>query len=844
MQKYSLNGKWHGEFTMPTLSNNSVPEKKFFEGLVPGCAHTDLLRNKQISNYMLDYQAEDSKFIEQSQFTYSRTFCLEKIHPRTLLTFECLDTFCDIFVNGQKVGYADNMFISHTFDITKHVRIGENTLRVEFHTISEMTEGLSEYAAAFTSERLHVRRMQCTFGWDWVDRFLTYGIQGNVTLCFPNETELKSIFVATTAINADTACLQTEVEFENVSPDNDAICIQTIYAPSGKEIWRSETAVAEKLIIDHVTITDPLLWYPNGMGDQPLYCFTVCIMDGTTIISEKSTLFGIRTIQVIEVADTPGSPNYLYCQERQKMPCFSENDKNTSFYGFTIMVNGKKVFCQGACWVPCEPFPSAATEQKYQQLLSTTKAGGFNFLRVWGGGIYESDLFYSECDRLGIMVAQDFMMACGHYPEHEKTFQQHIASEAEEVIRRLRNHPSLVLWIGDNENGAGGSMTTKDYPGRKTALDTVQPILHRLDYLRRFIPTSPYGGSLFAASTTGICHLTFYINSMFEYFRDSELLDYYSKMSDYSLSRFSMEMPVLGAPALSSLKRFLSNPYDFEAMEFHTKNNPCPPLDTFPIFMVMTVLAEKLFGRFTDAEDRLTKMQYLQYDWVRFTMDLYRRNRDYASGLLYWMFNDCWTAAGWALVDYYGTPKAGYYGFKNAVRPLVASVSKEKDRYAVSVVNDQYEDQMVYAELFIQLDDRCIPIYEKQVLINQNAVSCIWNSSLEETEKINALTENGGLLICELRDMSENVLHRAFWVSKRIQDLHLPKSKYEIIELAETYVKIKANTFILALVLDGKCVFEDNYFMMRPDEEKTILFQKDKSVSDVDITIRAYNPCF
>ncbi|MBQ3069254.1 MAG: hypothetical protein IJD01_04825, partial [Clostridia bacterium] len=337
----SLNGQWTGRY----WSADALPIQ--FEAVVPGCAHTDLLRAGILKDYFQGYAANDSQFIEKANFEYSREFEFDGCADGLRIVFKGLDTFCDVFLNEQKLGYCDDMFVYHSFDVSSVIKTGRNQLRVRFYSPIEVVSGYPEYPAAFTSERVHIRRMQCTFGWDWVDRFVTMGIIGDVLLEQPSVTEIDCVYVSTTHLDDEGAEIYIQADFEKVG--NNTWLEWEIVSPDGETVWHQRRIVVEDTVDSRISIASPQLWWPNGYGEQPLYSFNVRVLseDGA-LLSEKSTRFGIRTIRVLELFDKPGSLEYEQSLKVKEAPYLQGNDLNEEFSCFTVIVNGKKVFCKGA----------------------------------------------------------------------------------------------------------------------------------------------------------------------------------------------------------------------------------------------------------------------------------------------------------------------------------------------------------------------------------------------------------------------------------------------------------------------------------------------------------------
>ena len=662
--KLLLDGKWQGEGFSPS------GEQIRFEGSVPGCVHTDLLACGMLKDLYWRDQAKDARWIEEWNWAYERTFSVGKVGEDAEIVFEGLDTYCRVYLNGVEIGRAENMFIPHAFP-AKGLKEGENTLRVVFFSPVAMTKGRPERPAAFTSERLYTRRMQCTYSWDWVDRFVTMGIYRKVYLHWAEHCEIEDVRCETRAVDDFGALLFVHADFSHVGKAD--FCRMTLYAPDGTKAYEKRRRIVENGLSEMIDVMNPLLWWPNGYGEQPLYRLMVRAESAAgELMDERQLSIGIRTVRILQAPDLPGSESAQKCLELKKgahvsgQNAFWDRNEEEEFAGFTLIVNGVKIFCKGANWVPCEPFPSAETPEKIRRLLEMLKTAHGNMVRIWGGGIFEQDDFYDACDELGLMVTQDFLMACGHYPEWEDDFLEHLRAETRHAARRLRSHACLMWWTGDNENAMDGDEDMADYHGRRSALRAIGPVLEEMDPNRPFLPSSPYGGKPYGSITRGTTHNTNYIGEKFAYIRNHDMRDYRAVFESY-LSRFCAEEPIMGMPSLTSLLRFMTEEdvfgTDESMMRFHTKNNPAEAFRVFQIYDYIPAIADKLLGGAKCPEDRLMKLQYIQYEWIRMTMEVYRRSKWFSSGMIYWMLNDCWPANGWAIIDYYTRPKAAWYGF-------------------------------------------------------------------------------------------------------------------------------------------------------------------------------------
>ena len=827
MRVLDLCGAWQG--TCHTPESGSFR----YAASVPGCAYSDMIRIGRIENPFWRMNNQQNGWIEQSDFTFSRTFTLEETAPDAYLEFDGLDTFCSVWVNGEKAGDADDAHLQYRFPVGSLLRTGENTLEVRFRSPVREVEGKPVQGYAFTGERIWIRRMQCTFHWDWVDRFVTSGIYRPCRLCFPGPRELDAVYVRTTALDGFGAQLGVTLDFIAYAGD-DCFAEQEILDPDGVRIWGKKRLIVEDVMDEEIDVPAPQLWWPNGYGSQPLYLYSVRVVtaDGQPVC-ERKVRFGIRTLRILQTEDLPGSAWEQKCLELKKQPFLADTDKNEFFSRFTVLVNGHPILMKGAAWVPCEPFTSQVTDEKYRSLVSLAKEAHFTVLRIWGGGQFEGDALFDACDEAGILITQDFLMACATYPEYDEDwFMPRLRAETLHGARRFRNHPCLAFWTGDNENAADGNENMQDYPGRRAALRAIQPVLKQADPARPFVPGSPYGGVPNKSQTRGVTHNTFHLGDYGQYaldFRQGQ-----RDMSDYraffegKLARYIAEDPIMGAPQFCSLRKFMSEDDimgrpDKTAWRFHTKNNPTGIFETFDLFDMTEAYAEGILGPFSGDLDRVFKLQYVEYEQIRVTMENVRRNKWFSSGIIYWMYNDCWPASGWSIVDYYGLPKAAWYGFKRAAAPVIASVTAEKDCFAVYVCNDSLAAASGSARVFVQPTDGGSPRWSRSLTVSvpANTSQCVLRVPMAE---VSPLLSDDALLFCELR--TQFGTDRAFFLPKTPGQLRRPAPKVAVLSLIGNTVTLRAETYTHAVALDGEYVFSDNYFPMLPGEEKTVSFEK------------------
>ena len=804
-----LNGAWAGEII------NEEGETIAFPATVPGCVHTDLLACGKIGDFYYREESRSVQWIERCDAVFSRSFEVEKLLPGAELVFDGLDVYCDVFLNGRKVGEAHNMFHPHVFPVDGVLKEGANRLEVRFRSPIREVEGRPALEGAFTTERLYTRRLQCTYGWDWVDRFVTMGIFRDVRLVFRRPNTVSQVYVTTEELLPGSAQIRVAVSFSDFTPSGDVLSL-SILDPDGRRVWNKERALTEPILSEWIDLPSPRLWYPNGYGEQPLYTLVA-----STPAGGKTVVFGIRRITLRELVDEPGSPAAERCKAIRSQPFAQGKDNNETTSSFTVFVNGTPIFCKGADWVPCEPFPSAETPEKIARILAISRAGGVNMIRVWGGGIFERDEFYDECDRLGILVAQDFLMACGTYPEDDPRFLDELKKEARAAALRLRNHPCLAFWNGDNENAVYGNENRTDFPGYRAAR-AIAPVLAEYDPARRFLPSSPYGGDPYCSPTRGTAHSTFFLGSIFRYVRESDFSDWRRTMGRY-LTRFNAEQPVMGMPFVSTLRRFLTEEDIFgddeRVSEFHTKTNPS--VKEMTLYGHLSRMSEKLFGAFESGEDRVRKMQMMQCEWVRLGVELYRRNKWFSSGVLFWMLNDCWPAANsWSLIDYYARPKPAFYAFMRCAKPVIAILSEEDGKLTVSVSNDALLPARGRGRLYLYdfaSDGELLPTAFSYDVAPNAAADVL---SLEYAP-FEAKLSRTRLLLCDIEN-DDGSTDRAFLVPVRYADLDLDYRPLRVLSETPDEITVRADAFTPFALLDDPAFLSENALCLKRGETKTL----------------------
>ena len=818
-KKTMLTGSWRIDGNSPDNA-----ERISMNGTVPGHVHTDLMNNNYIKDLFWRDNDKQFSWVEDWFWSYEKAFVFDKgeSFSKHYLDFEGIDTFAEVYLNGKLVGKTNNMFISYRFDVTDSILNGRNTILVKILPCNEFTKDKTyeKYNGCFSSDRVYLRRMQCTFSWDWVARFVSYGIWKNVYITSVKDAEIDNLYIYTHSISDGfaTECIEIKTTRYNAKVSDIDVLIED---PDGNKVWNRKMHIYSDLIMLQADIRKPELWWPAGYGEQPLYKLKTTITDENgLVIDTKETTFGIRTVKVVQLIDEEGSREANKTEEvREWLKTRNcDNDRNEEAgMSFTVYVNDTRIFCRGANWVPSDPFPSRITEEKYDNLVKLARNGNLNMLRVWGGGIYEADAFWDVCNKYGILVSQDFMMACGVYPYDSDEFIDQLKEEAVYVVKKYRNNPALVFWYGNNENGMSDDFDDPTTNSRSFWEGAILPALLKYEKSRPFFPLSPFGGKKNISLTVGDTHFA----NITEDFLNRDFKDYL--VSANYMGRFMSEYAMFGAPNIESLLKFVTykDLLTNNMFEYHTKDNPYKPEGYPSLFEQNQIMADKFLGAWKTPEERVQKLEYTQYIVLRAALEGARRNSFYCSGLLFWMYNDCWPASGWSMVDYYQIPKAGFYGFKQAAKPVITSMNKTDENLEVYVCNDRLTEATGKMNLRVSTFDG-ETLYSKQenFKTEKNTTEIVYKAPLCELP----ILDKNVIVVCDIEGNFEGT--RAYYYGDMPLEMPLKKANVTL-EIDGDEIKVTTDNYARIVELYGDGVFSDNYFDLLPGETKTIRFNGD-----------------
>ncbi len=651
MKTFSLNGTWQ-------MTGGGYA----CEGTVPGSVYSFLLDKGLMDDPFYRMNELDALQLMENEFTFSRTFVYPKTEHPVVLHCDGLDTLCDLYLNGHHVGYTDNMHRTYEFDVTAFLLSGENSLTAVFHPINPY---MKEKAAAITVRHpardgmtgfWFLRKAHCMMGWDWGPRLPDAGIWRNICLLELDSARITDFRIEQRHENGK---VYVTPKVETSAPAQVRV---TLTAPNG-DAWHIP-------VNEEFEVTDPQLWWPNGLGEQPLYTLTAELIDNGNTADKQAKRIGLRTLKLIREKDVYGES---FCHE----------------------VNGVRFFAMGADYIPKDNILSRVTEERSRWLLKQCRDCHFNAIRVWGGGYYPDYFFYDLCDEMGLVVFQDMMVACTLLWVDEP-FRENLRAEFTDNLKRLRHHACMALLCGNNE-------VEMHYRNRLTPtllqmyLETFEGMLPEL--IRELCPDIPY----IPSSPTTCGH---FIDPENENYGDGHYWDVWHKDKPYTeyrntFFRYLSEFGFQSFPCEKTVNAF-TLPEDrnifSRVMEMHQRNGSAN--GKILSYLSQTFLYPRDFGTLLYAS------QLLQAEAIRYGVEHFRRHRGRCMGALYWQLNDIWPVASWASIDYYGRYKALQYVAKRFFSPVLISCKEtgEKETRPVVTLEPGFIDYETKAQLCVTND--------------------------------------------------------------------------------------------------------------------------------------------
>lgn len=673
----NLNGTWHVRWTDGVRGNEEHAERdvidqaRYIAASVPGEIHLDLMREGLLSDPYQGLGCLQARWVEDRIWSYRREFEVPEAaqHGRLWLYFERLELRARVVLNGVELCRHENAFAPLRIEITQAVRANINVLTV--HMDGGTLGGLAQPTGNYTTmpdQRFHqrhwLRAPQHQYGWDWATRFVNIGITGDVTLQWSNAPALLTQVVPLVTVTADLsrATVICRVFVEGLGSSPVPGTLQAQLTELGLSLSKSVTVQpGEQCLELTFEVVEPPIWWPRGQGGQPLVHLEAQLIVAEQTVGSASARFGFRHVRVNQEALPEGGQSFI------------------------VEVNGQPVFLKGANLVPSDMIHSRADRTRFEQLLALALEANFNFLRVWGGGLYESDDFYQLCDEYGILVWQEFIFACGRYPFQNEDFYKNVKMEARFQIRRLAKHPSLIIWCGNNENEWGAWHWKFDegvvLPDYALYHHTLPRLLTEEDGTRFYQPSSPFspGGLDPVLDDVGDQH-PWSVGMADTDFRA------YRNM----ISRFPNEGGILGPTSLPTMLACLPEGHQHVgsfAWQVHDNAVDTWGEPSYPNAMLEQWLG--LDARVLSIEDFTYWGGLVQGEGLREYIENFRRRMYRSAGAAFWMFNDCWpTTRSWTIVDYYLRRTPAFAAVKRAFAPIHVVVAQEGDDIVVFGIND------------------------------------------------------------------------------------------------------------------------------------------------------------
>ncbi len=820
--------------------------KEWLPATVPGTVHTDLFSNNKIPDPFYGDNEKQLQWIENEDWEYKTIFDVSKQEFNSQhieIQFDGLDTYTNVYLNDSLILSADNMFRSWNVDVKNFVHKRENNLKIIFHSAVKIGKEEAK-KLPYTlpgDEKVFTRKAQYQYGWDFGPRFVTCGIYKDVKLIFWNKAKIENVHYNLKSITKEVAELEFKCEIKSdvdseftlnavrfLSQEASEMAIassqQTIHLKKGMNVFS----------INH-SIKNPQLWWSNGLGNAYLYSFGIQLTDEEKQIDDMPLKVGLRTLELMQETDSIGK----------------------SFY---FKLNGVPVFMKGANYIPPNEFLPRVKKTDYEKIVKNAVDANMNMLRVWGGGVYADDEFYKACDKNGILVWQDFMFACAMYPGDEH-FINNVSEEMKQQIIRLRNHPSIALWCGNNEIDEGWKNWgwQKQYQYSKT--DSTKIWNDYTNLFQKKIPNivSKYDSQHAywqSSPSIGWGHKESLLQGDAHYWGvwwGLESFDIYKQ----KVGRFMSEYGFQGMPNISTFYRmgiykekkqtrercstddyidysnnllaFLnskSDKYVFDSVVFNAHQKHPTGYQTITTYMERDYIVPK------DFENYIYVSQLLQAEGMKTAIEAHRRAKPYCMGTLFWQLNDCWPGVSWSSVDYYGDWKASHYVAKRSYENCIVSINEEDNQLKVYIVNDELKQGNGVLEMkVIDFSGNILWIKNKNITINSNSSAVYFSIDESEFSKydIKQIVFNASIKISNEKTASSNY----YFVKPK--DLLLQKPEIEVVlSKSEDAFEITTNTLVKDLFLTANepgVVLSDNYFDLLPNETKTIYFESDHSLS-------------
>ncbi|MDG1529699.1 MAG: glycoside hydrolase family 2 protein [Polaribacter sp.] len=786
----------------------SVEDTDWKSASVPGNIFTDLLDHKMIPDPFIKTNEEKVQWVSKKDWEYKTTFSVNEdtlLKENINISFKGLDTYAKVYLNNQLIATTTNAFRTYKIDIKKHLK-ANNNLKIIFTNTDKIETGKEKNNPYQLPEgkRIYTRKAQFQYGWDWGPKMNTSGIWKNISLKAWNDLKFDDIFIKQKSITTTNASLEIQITIESKEEKN-----VMIVTSADKQTFTNHLKLAKGKNTYSIPfdIKNPKLWWTHNLGNPHLYEFDFKLIENSLIKDELSIKKGIRTIKLISKKDSVGE----------------------SFY---FELNGKPVYMKGANYIPQNSFQNKVTDNHYKKLLSDVVDSNMNMLRIWGGGIYENDIFYDICDEKGILIWQDFMFACAMHPG-DKEFLSNVKQEAEDQVKRLRNHSSIALWCGNNENAEGWNR----WGWQDGRTETEKKEIWN-DYLAVFDSILPKTVAKYSETNYWESSPKFGRgNPKYEYegdahdwwvWHDARPFEHFQKQ----VPRFMSEFGFQSFPSYETIK-YINQKEEIDlktdGIKSHQKH--------IRGFQLIDEYMKRDYNIPTSDEDYAYVSQLLQAKGIVMGIEAHRRAKPYNMGTLFWQLNDCWPAISWSSIDYFGNWKALQYKAKKAFENVLITYKENKFNILTYIVNDTFEGLNGILNMKV-IDFKGNEIWSnsQEISVGENTsqqVYSIPNVNIDRKNYVYITKFNGA---------------KSLYFFSNPKDLNLPKGMInKEITKTETGFSITLKSEVLQkdvfLFSKNKGHFSDNFFDLLPNESITIEFKSEATSLD-DLQIKSLNSVY
>lgn len=776
---------------------------------VPGTIQTDLLNLGEIPDPLILNNEDSIQWVSERNWDYKKSFSVSSEtlkKQKHFLQFDGLDTYATVLLNDSLILSANNAFRTWEVDISDVLRL-ENELAIHFKSVDsiEAVEAAKLPYVLPESPRVFTRKPQFQYGWDWGPTIKTMGIWRDISLISYEQTRLKDAYLKTESLNLSDSIASLTAQLELNTQEHDIVTIDIVNQTTGVTTSQQlELYGGTSEYQVHFDIKNPQLWWTNNLGEPFLYDFSIYLKHGNTVIDSLKRKIGLRTIELVTEKDSIGE----------------------SFY---FKLNGQPVYMKGANYIPQNIFLAEVKLKDREKLLDDVVAANMNMLRVWGGGVYEDEAFYDLCDEKGVLVWQDFMFACAMYPGDE-AFIENVKQEAIENVKRLRNHPSIALWCGNNENSEGWArwgwaddksteVRAKIWSDYHAVFNHVLPkVVDSLHADASYWESSPkYGRGDKRFKTEGDAHdwWVWHDAYPFEHF-EAEVPRF---MSEFGFQAFPSYEVVYKLTGLDSIN--ISHP-SFATHQKHARG----------FSLIREYMARDFPVPSNDAE-YVYVSQLVQAYGISKGIRAHRRAKPYNMGTLYWQLNDCWPVVSWSSIDGLGNWKALHHHAKRAFENRLIVPFEENNTLKIVVVDDSVIT--LGADMYVLFYD-----FEGNILHETDTKSV---STFNDKNEVVYEVELVEVDFDRRATYAEIVFGemKEIYYFERPKDLYLKNMKihkqvsnvpggFAIILQSETLQK----DVFLSTKQGGK--FSDNFFDLLPNERRTIILKtKEKVIPTIEI---------